>query len=67
MKQRIYSLLFVVVATLFLVSPTQAQSQTDIIDRLNATLGVSLPSEYKANIRGNEKMQREIKRYSGIE
>ena len=32
MKQRIYPLLFVVVATLFLVSPTQAQSQTDIID-----------------------------------
>ena len=51
MKQRIYSLLFVVVATLFLVSPTQAQSQTDIIDRLDATLGVSLPSEYKAKFR----------------
>ena len=67
MKQRIYSLLFVVVATLFLVSPTQAQSQTDIIDRLDATLGVSLPSEYKANIRGNEKMQRVIKSKSGSE
>lgn len=51
MKQRIYSLLFVVVATLFLVSPTQAQSQTDIIDRLDATLGVSLPSEYQAKFR----------------
>ena len=67
MKQRIYSLLFVVVATLFLVFPTQAQSQTDIIDRLDATLGVSLPSEYKANIRGNEKMQRVIKSKSGSE
>ena len=67
MKQRLYSLLFVVVATLFLVSPTQAQSQTDIIDRLDATLGVSLPSEYKANIRGNEKMQRVIKSKSGSE
>ena len=67
MKQRIYPLLFVVVATLFLVSPTQAQSQTDIIDRLDATLGVSLPSEYKANIRGNEKMQRVIKSKSGSE
>ena len=67
MKQRIYSLLFVVVATLFLVSPTQAQSQTDIIDRLDATLGVSLPSEYKANIRGNEKMQRVIKSKIGSE
>ena len=51
MKKRIYSLLFVVVATLFLVSPTQAQSQADIIDRLDATLGVSLPSEYKAKFR----------------
>ena len=51
MKQRIYSLLFVVVATLFFVSPTQAQSQTDIIGRLDATLGVSLPSEYKAKFR----------------
>ena len=67
MKQRIYSLLFVVVATLFLVSPTQAQSQTDIIDRLDATLGVSLPSEYKANIRGNEKMQMVIKSKIGSE
>ena len=51
MKQRIYALLFMVVATLFLITPTQAQSQTDIIDRLDATLGVSLPSEYKASIR----------------
>ena len=67
MKQRIYSLLFVVVATLFLVSPTQAQSQTDIIDRLDATLGVSLPSEYMSNIRGNEKMQRVIKSKIGSE
>lgn len=67
MKQRIYSLLFVVVATLFLVSPTQAQSQTDIIDRLDATLGVSLPSEYMSNIRGNEKMQRVIKSRIGSE
>jgi hypothetical protein len=67
MKQRIYSLLFVVVATLFFVSPTQAQSQTDIIDRLDATLGVSLPNEYKANIRGNEKMQMVIKSKGGSE
>ena len=40
MRQRLYSLLFVVVATLFFASPTQAQSQTDIIDRLDATLGI---------------------------
>jgi hypothetical protein len=57
----------VVVATLFLVSPTQAQSQADIIDRLDATLGVSLPSEYKANIRGNEKVQMVIKSKIGSE
>jgi hypothetical protein len=51
MKLRIYSLLFVVVATLFFVSPTQAQSQKDIIGRLDATLGMSLPSEYQAKFR----------------
>lgn len=39
----------------------------DIIDRLDATLGVSLPSEYMSNIRGNEKMQRVIKSKIGSE
>ena len=51
MKQRIYSLLFVALATLFLIPSVSAQSQKDIIDRLDVSLGVSLPNEYQAKFR----------------
>ncbi len=48
---RSYLLIVAVLSFLFTLTPTYAQTNGDVVDRLNKTLGVRLPSEFEAKVK----------------
>lgn len=46
-----YLLIAAVLIFLFSLTPTHAQTNGDIVDRLNKTLGVRLPAEFEAKVK----------------
>ncbi len=46
-----YLLITAVLISLFSLTPTHAQTNGDIVDRLNKTLGVRLPAEFEAKVK----------------
>ena len=44
-------LAFAIIAILFVHAPAHAQTNGDIVDRLNTTLGVRLPVEFEAKVK----------------
>jgi len=51
MKQHLLGILLAVVACFGAYHPTLAQNTKDIVDRLNTSLGVSLPSQYQTTVK----------------
>ena len=65
MKQHLLGILLAVAACLGVHHPTLAQNTNDIVDRLNTSLGVSLPSQYQTTVKNflatHAKMQKKIR------
>jgi hypothetical protein len=65
MKQHLLGILLAVVACFGAYHPTLAQNTNDIVDRLNTSLGVSLPSQYQTTVKNflatHAKMQKKIR------
>ena len=51
MKQQLLGILLVITACFVGIPPTQAQNTSDIVDRLNTSLGVQLPSQYQTTVK----------------
>ena len=51
MRYRCFSFVLVVIAMISYAMPSQAQQQEDIVDRLNASLGVFLPNQYQTTVK----------------
>ena len=51
MKQHLLGILLAVAACFGAYHPTLAQNTKDIVDRLNTSLGVSLPSQYQTTVK----------------
>ncbi len=51
MKQHLLGILLAVAACFGVHHPTLAQNTKDIVDRLNTSLGVSLPSQYQTTVK----------------
>ena len=51
MKQHLLGILLAVAACFGVHYPTLAQNTNDIVDRLNTSLGVSLPSQYQTTVK----------------
>ena len=51
MKQHLLGILLAVAACFGAYLPAQAQNTKDIVDRLNTSLGVSLPSQYQTTVK----------------
>ena len=65
MKQHLLGILLAVAACFGVHHPTLAQNTKDIVDRLNTSLGVSLPSQYQTTVKNflatHAKMQKKIR------
>ncbi len=51
MKRQLLGILLVITACFVAIPPTQAQNTSDIVDRLNASLSVQLPSQYQTTVK----------------
>ncbi len=51
MKRQLLGILLVITACFVAIPPTQAQNTSDIVDRLNTSLGVQLPSQYQTTVK----------------